>query len=79
MRASPVTGGGPRSGDGAEVSPAGHRHAYDLARLAFGGDFKRTAADFAVGDEALGRDAGVEHQLHALAAEGAVQGRGVFH
>ena len=75
----PLRPGVPRSGDGSKASPAGDRHAHDLARLAFGGDFKGAAADFAVGDETLGGDAGVEHQFHALAAEGAVQGRGGFH
>ena len=65
--------------DGRGVSPAGHRHAHDLARLAFGGDFQGPTADFAIGDESLAGDAGVEQQFHALAAEGAFHCRGVFH
>lgn len=46
------------------------RDAQDLAEFALGSDFKRSAADFAVGHEPLRRDAGVGHQFHARPQKG---------
>ena len=46
-----------------------HLKADDFARFAFGDDFKRAAADFAIGREPLAGDAGVNGQLERLAAE----------
>jgi hypothetical protein len=53
---------GPRPAPpGGWFSTAKDFQAQDFAGLAFGGDLEGTAADFAVGGEALGGNAGVNH------------------
>ena len=51
----------------------------NFAVLAFGGDFKGAAADFAIGGETLRGDAGVHGDFAGLAAEGAGDGFSEFH
>jgi hypothetical protein len=51
----------------------------NLARLAFGEDLERPAADFAIGRKPLRGDAGVNHQVEALAAIWALDGLADFH
>lgn len=51
----------------------------DFAGLALGDDLEGTAADLAVGGEALLGLGGVEDQLEALATKGAGDVRGAFH
>src|SRR5687767_78377 len=51
----------------------------DFARLGFDGDSEGAAANFAVGDEALGGDAGIDGEVEGLAAEGAGDWFGNFH
>ena len=53
--------------------------AQHFARLAFGSDLERAAADFAVGGEPLARHAGVNAHLGGLAAERAGNGFKNFH
>jgi len=53
--------------------------AQDFARLALGEDFKRAAADFAVGGELLRGDGGVNGERESLSAEGALDFFGNFH
>src|SRR5256885_16474047 len=59
--------------------PASRHETQNLARFAFGDDLKRPAADFTIRGETLRRDAGVDDQLKALAAERAVNVRRDFH
>jgi hypothetical protein len=56
-----------------------HLKTHDFARFAFGKDLKRPAADLAIGGESLGRDAGIDYELKALPAKGALNGLGDFH
>ena len=53
---------------------SGHQ-AQHFARLAFGDDFERPAADLAIRSETLRRNAGVDDQLKSLAAERALNVR----
>jgi hypothetical protein len=53
--------------------------AQNFAGLAFGDDFERAAADFAVGGEALGGNSGVDHDAEGLAAERALHRFGDLH
>ena len=59
--------------------PAFRHETQNFARFAFGDDLKRPAADFTIRGETLRRDAGVDDQLKALAAERAVNVRRDFH
>jgi len=43
--------------------------AKNLARFAFGKDFERAAADFAIGCEALLWNGGIDDQVEALSAK----------
>src|SRR5207249_3360688 len=61
------------------LGPAFRHETQNFARFAFGDDLKRPATDFTIRGEALRRDAGVDDQLKALAAERAVNVRGDFH
>src|SRR5688572_8823345 len=60
-------------------SSSQHIEAQDFARLAIDNHLKRTAADFAIRRETLRRDAGVDDQLEALAAERALDGFSDLH
>src|SRR6266496_6204149 len=59
--------------------PAFCHETQNLARFAFGDDLKRPTADFTIRGETLRRDAGIDDQLKALAAERAVNVRRDFH
>jgi hypothetical protein len=61
------------------ASVVGDCQILDLSRLALDTDFKWTAADFAICDELLARNAGVNEQLESLAAERALNGFGNLH
>jgi hypothetical protein len=54
-------------------------NAQHLAGFALGKDFEWSAADLAIGGKALRWDAGIDHQLKALAAERALDGLVDFH
>ncbi|HEX4646864.1 MAG TPA: hypothetical protein VH598_14770 [Verrucomicrobiae bacterium] len=56
-----------------------HVQAQDFSRFALDDDFEGAAADFAIGGEALGGDAGVNGQVKGLAAERALKGLGNLH
>ena len=57
----------------------GHVQAENLARLAFGHNFQRPAAHFAVGCQPLALHARVHDHVKFLAAERALDGSGNFH
>ena len=56
-----------------------HIQAQDLPHFTFGKDFKRPAADLAIGRESLAWVACVHHQIETLAAIRALNGFGDFH
>ena len=56
-----------------------HVQAPNFAGRAFGHNFQRTTANFAIGGEALEGNAGVHNDLEILAAKGADDGFGFFH
>ena len=63
-----------------EIASAGlHVQAQNLPGFAFGDDFERATADFAVGREALAPDAGVDGDLEGLATVRATDGLGLLH
>lgn len=50
-----------------------HVQAQNFSRLAFHHNLKGTAANFAIGDEALRAGTGINHAFHCLAAERALE------
>src|SRR5258705_2084375 len=70
---------GSETGAPSPLSAPLHVDAQDFARLTFDGHFKRTTADFAVGGEALRRDAGVDGQFGALTTKRTLDGFGDLH
>ena len=51
-----------------------HIQVSDLPVFAFGGDFERATANFAIGHKALGGDARIDNQFELLPAERALDG-----
>lgn len=58
---------------------AAHLQAEHFARFAFDKYFKGPAAYFAVGGESLGGNAGINYDIKALPAKGALDGFRDFH
>jgi hypothetical protein len=56
-----------------------HLNTQDFAGLAFDNDFEWPATDFAIGRKSLRRNAGINHEVEALAAKWALDGFGNFH
>jgi len=54
-------------------------NAQDFAGLAFDNDLEWPATDFAIGRKSLCRNAGIDHEIEALAAKWALNGFGSFH
>ena len=56
-----------------------HVQTENFPRLAFRNHLEWPAADFAISNEGLGTDAGIDRQLKALAAKGALDGFRYLH
>src|SRR5947208_1214737 len=60
-------------------SMAGHLEAQNFTWLTFRDHFKRAVANFAISDETLRREAGVDDQLKTLAAKRTLDGPSKIH